>query len=172
MDRLRVLLRVILALTLTCPTVGFAQLKPPAIAKRAIADPTMVINDRGAKLEVLATQRATRSFDTQGRLIIHHVMRTAATSPLNSNHLGVVFNHTMQQQGYTTGEIAFMMKAGSTAPSASAAYPGLKKLTPSGLYIVLAASPSQFVSLTKQLQANPQIAWVEPIVVYGQTAKP
>ena len=172
MRHARATLKLTLALALLSPALGLAQIKPPVSAKRAMADPTMVIEDRGAKLEVLATERATRTLDAQGRRLIHRVRHAATAAPLNSHELGVVFNHTMQQQGYTTGEIAFVMRSGSPAPKAGADYPGLRKLTATGLYVVRATTPAQFVSLTKQLQKDTRIAWVEPIVIYGPTARP
>src|SRR5258708_17766166 len=107
--------------------------------------------------------------DALGRRILHQVTRASASSPINDQHLGVVFNHTMQQQGYTTGEIAFQSKTGK-APADGTTLPGLKRLTAGGLYVVRARTPSEFVSLTKQLQARADVAWVEPVVIYGPSA--
>jgi len=146
-----------------------AQLKPPPQTPTSVTDPSMVIEDRGSTLEVFSTQRATPLADASGRRILQQVKKTSATATIDANHLGVVFNHAMQQQGYTTGEIAFQSKAGPVAADL-AALPGFKQLTPGGLYVVRARTPSEFVALAKRLQARGDVAWVEPVVIYSPTS--
>ncbi|MGH8201620.1 MAG: hypothetical protein ACREVO_14875 [Steroidobacteraceae bacterium] len=157
---------VLLALVLTA-IPALAQLRPPVPVPRAILNQNLVIEDRGARLEVLPAVRATPAMDPATGRVRQFVNKSAATSRIDQRHLGVVFNHTMQQQGYVTGEIAFMMKAGHTPTGDRSVYPGLRKLTASGLYEVVAHTPAQFVAVTKALQRRSDIAWVEPIVIYG-----
>lgn len=164
MDRLRIAL-----LSLLVAPAAFAQLSPPVRPRAVVSNSAMVIEDRGAKIEVLPNERATTAVDAASGRTVHRLQRAAATAPMNDERLGVVFNYTMQQQGYATGEIAFMMRPGATPDTGSGNFPGLKRLTASGLYIVRATTPAQLVSLTKELQSNHRVAWVEPIVVYASS---
>lgn len=157
----RRLLLLILAITGTAQ----AQLTAPQRTPPAVKDPSMVINDRGAQLEVIPDKRAILYPDQAGRLVNHHVISASTAEPIGSRHLGVVFNHAMQQQGYITGEIAFKMKSGQQFTGEQAQYPGLKKL--GAIYVLLARSPREFITLVKRLQQRTDIAWVEPVVTYG-----
>jgi hypothetical protein len=147
-----------------------AQLYPPARAARPISDPTMVVTDRGAKLEVYPTKRAMVVADAAGRAGMHRVFAAGATSPLGPHQLGVVFNHSMQAQGYITGEIAFKMKAGDAVAGFSPAlYPGLKKVSNPAVYVVNARTPAEFLTVLRRLQQRSDLEWVEPTVTYGPT---
>ena len=74
----------------------------------------------------------------------------------------------MQQQGYVSGEIAFKMKAGSTAKSFnSALYPGLKKITNPEVYAVNTRTPAEFMKVMKRLQVRTDVERVVPTVIYG-----
>jgi hypothetical protein len=128
----------------------------------------MVVIDRGATLEVLPTGRATPRADASGRVVSHHVMTSSATAPIGPRQLGVVFNHSMQQEGFITGEIAFKLRAGhTTAELSPALYPGLKQITPPAVYVTNARTPSEFIKIVKRLQGRPEVEWVEPIVSYS-----
>jgi hypothetical protein len=147
-----------------------AQLSPPTRNIAPVMDPTMVIVDRGAKLEIFPTQRAVSKSDSNGREIVHHVVVDSADSAISPLQLGVVFNHAMQQQGYISGEIAFKMKAGLRLSGFSASsYPGLKKITNPEVYVVNARTPAEFMAVLKRLQARSDLEWVEPTVIYGPT---
>jgi hypothetical protein len=149
-----------------------AQLTPIPRAIQPISDPAMVVNDRGAKLEVYPTKRATVGADAAGRASTHRVFAASATSPLGPQQLGVVFNHAMQAQGYITGEIAFKMKAGHTVTGFDPSlYPGLKKVTSPAVYVVNARTPVEFMKSLKRLQARSDIEWVEPTVTYGSAER-
>jgi hypothetical protein len=161
---------VMLALMLTLAgTTGFAQLQPAPRAIQKVADPSMVIEDRGSKLEVIPTKRAVQHMLVSGRQVIDSVFPAERSAPINPQQLGVVFNHAMQVEGYITGEIAFEMKDGLQATDwlDATTYPGLAKLTEPNVYLVLARTPSEFVEVLKRLQERTDMEWVEPIITYG-----
>lgn len=145
-----------------------AQLKAPARELKPIADPSMVVDDRGASLEVYPTKRAYPEADATGRASTHRVVTMEVGAPIGPAQLAVVFNHAMQQQGYASGEITFKIKAGHSVSAVRAAgYPGMKRISKSGIYALYSRTPAEFVSLLKQLQKRPDLEWVEPTVVYG-----
>ena len=160
---------LVLSMTLLLATdTAIAQLHAPERVLPQVADPSMVVMDRGAKLEVFPTKRATASIDSSGRAVVRHVAIASATAPIGPKQLGVVFNHAMQAQGYITGEIAFKMKPGHTASGLRAAlYPGLKRITEPEVYVVNARTPVEFIAMFKRLQHRSDIEWVEPTVTYG-----
>jgi len=165
----RVIFAVILALA---GNVALADLRPPQRTLQPITDPTMVVMDRGSKLEIFPAERATPSLDSSGRTVIHHVTVASASTPIGPHQLGVVFNHAMQQQGYITGEIAFKVKDGHTFSGSPALYPGLKEITKPAVYVVNARTPAEFIKVLKRLQARSDLEWVEPTVIYGAPARP
>jgi hypothetical protein len=157
-------------------SVAGAQLPPPVPrALPPVGDPSMVIDDRGAPLEVLPTQRATPVVSSSGSgHIAHQVTAVAASAPIGPQQLGVVFNHALQQQGYISGEITFKMKD-ALAPGSdfgAAQYPGLRKLLNPNIYVVVARTPAEFVQVVKRLQQRTDVEWVEPIVNYGRSGAP
>jgi hypothetical protein len=150
---------------------AFAQLKAPPHTLVEVVDPANVINDRGSKLEVYPTQRATPLLDAQRLNVVHRVTVASANSPIGAQQLGVIFNHAMQQRGFITGEIAFRSMTGVVPSNMTASsYPQLKRVTASGVYVVKAATPAEFISLMQRLQARKDLEWVEPTVTYGPTA--
>jgi hypothetical protein len=73
----------------------------------------------------------------------------------------------MQQRGVISGEIAFMMKPGASAITLNSPdYPGLKRVLPTGLYVVNTRTPAEFLAVLKRLQGRPDLQWVEPTVQY------
>ncbi len=165
--------RLIFSLIMTLVTsTALADLRPPQRTLQPIVDPSMVVMDRGAKLEVLPTQRATASLDSSGRRVIHHVTIASASEPIGQHQLGVVFNPAMQARGYITGEIAFKMKAGSAFVGNRALYPGLKLITTPAVYVVNARTPAEFIKVLKRLQGRTDLEWVEPTVMYGSESAP
>jgi hypothetical protein len=161
----RLILSIVLAL-IVCP--AHADLTAPVRTVAPITDPTMVVLDRGAKLEVFPMKRAVAATDSAGRTVMHHVVPASANTAIGPSQLGVVFNHSMQQQGYISGEIVFKMKVGHTADSfSSSLYPGLKKITNPEVYVVNARTPAEFLKVFKRLQARSDLEWVEPSVMYG-----
>jgi hypothetical protein len=162
----RAAISVMLLLT---SAVCFAQIKPTPRVMESVSDESMVINDRGSKLEVFLALRAVRKMSTSGKRNAHSEFRARKSAPINAQQLGVVFNHAMQARGYITGEIAFKMKNGLQATDwlDESSYPGLAKLTPPNTYLVVARTPSEFIELTKRLQARTDMEYVEPIVIYG-----
>jgi hypothetical protein len=161
----RLIVSIALA-TIACPV--YAELSAPARELQPITDPSMVVMDRGSELEVLAQKRAVAATTGTGRMVAHRVFVAEPGSPISSKQLGVVFNHTMQQEGYISGEIAFQMKSGARLgrPDPSL-YPGLKRITKPEVYVVYARTPAEFLDVLKRLQARPDLEWVEPTVVYG-----
>lgn len=158
----------VVMLALACSS-GFAQLQPIPRVIQKVADPIMVIDDRGSKLEVLPTMRAAQQLSTSGKQVVHLVSPASEFEPISPQQLGMVFNHAMQVQGYITGEIAFKLKDGLQATDRldTASYPGLAKLTAPNVYLVVARTPSEFVEIVKRLQSRPDMEWVEPMVTYG-----
>jgi hypothetical protein len=161
----RLLLSIALVF-LVCP--AYADLTAPVRMVAPITDPTMVVVDRGAKLELFPMKRAVPTTDSAGRAVMHHVVRASADAAIGPHQLGVVFNHSMQQQGYISGEIVFKIKVGHTADSfSSSLFPGLKKITNPEVYVVNARTPAEFLKVFKRLQARSDLEWVEPSVIYG-----
>ena len=147
-----------------------AELQPPGRTIQPVTDASMVVMDRGAKLEIFPTKRATAAFDSSGRIVAQHVTAASANSTIGPHRLGVVFNHALQQRGYITGEIAFKMKVGQTAIDFEPTlYPGLKKITSPEVYVVNTRTPAEFMRVMKRLQARQDLEWVEPTVTYAPT---
>jgi hypothetical protein len=153
---------------------SFAQIKPMPRAMQSVTDESMVINDRGSKLEVFPALQAVKKMSISGKGNVHYEIVARKSEMINPQQLGVVFNNAMQVWGYITGEIAFKMKDGMQATDwmDQSSYPGLAKLTEPNIYLVVARTPTEFVELTKQLQARTDMEWVEPIVVYGPGPAP
>jgi hypothetical protein len=150
---------------------ALAQLPVPPAPSHPIIDPANIIVDRGSRLEIFPGQRATPASDPSHHRIVHRVSAANAGDPLSARRLGVIFNHELQQQGYITGEIAFQPKTGAGISDLPATlYPGLRKITASGIYIVRAGTPAEFIAALKRLQARQDLQWVEPIVIYGPSA--
>ena len=128
---------------------------------------------RGSKLEVIPTQRAIPRTNAAGQPMANHIATASAAEAINAAHLGVVFNHAMQAQGFITGEISFQVKPGRTLPVLDpASYPGLKWITKPEVYVVVARNPAEFVTVLKRLQARTDLKWVEPTVQYGPSDAP
>jgi hypothetical protein len=162
---------LILSLVLFAMTSAHAQLHAPERQLQPIADPANVLMDRGSKLEVLPTMRAVPKTDSTGQVTAHHLLQANAGNAIGPQQLGVVFNHSMQQQGYISGEIAFKLRAGSTAKSfSSTLYPGLKRVTNPEVYVVNTRTPAEFMKVMKRLQARSDVEWVAPTVIYGPAA--
>jgi hypothetical protein len=152
--------------------------RPLAQSVAGTSNPLMIIRDRGTDLEVLAGVRAlAMQKDRSGRakektlgvVGTHRLVLRNATRPFSvPDEVGVVFNHTLKLHGVTTGEITFQLKTGSTPYPASekVTYPGLRKLTNPDVYLVVARTPVEFVSLFKEISARADVRWSEPIVTY------
>src|SRR5260221_5549348 len=159
---------LILSLVLLAVSSANAQLHAPERQLRSIADPANVLTDRGSSLEVLPTMRAIPKTNSTGQVTAHHLWQAKAGNPIGPKQLGVVFNHSMQQQGYISGEIAFKLKAGSIGKSfSSALYPGLKRITNPEVYVVNTRTPAEFMKVMKRLQTRTDVEWVVPTVIYG-----
>ena len=165
----RSLLLLIAALLVTGPAL--ADLRPPERTLQPVTDPSMVVLDRGAKLEVLATERATATVDSSGLRVLQHRIVASTGAAIGPNQLGVVFNHAMQARGYITGEITFKAKSGQIFTTQNPQlYPGLKVIVAPSVYAVTTRTPAEFIRVLKRLQARPDIEWVEPTVTYETTA--
>lgn len=161
---------ILLALALAVGPVH-ADLQPPPRSLQPVLDPSMVVLDRGAQLEVFPSKRAIPQADATGRMTVHEVISARSDSMIGPGHLGVVFNHSMQQQGYISGEITVKLKAAhSAAALKSLSYPGFKKITSPEVYVVNARTPAEFLKVLKSLQARTDLEWVEPTVGYGPAA--
>jgi hypothetical protein len=163
------MIRFIIALAagLVSSNVSLADLRPPPRTVQAVSDPSMVVMDRGAKLEVFPTRRAMPTLSSSGQKIVQEVANASASAPIGPQQLGVVFNHAMQQKGYITGEIVFKVKGGHAFSGSGTQYPGLKEITKPAVYAVNARTPAEFITVLKRLQARSDLEWVEPTVTYG-----
>jgi len=150
---------------------SFAQLPGAAPAAQAVRDPTMVVEDRGQKLEFLPTLRAAPEMMSGGRIVVHRLTIARADAPFAQKSLGVVYNHTIQAQGFLTGEITFSPKAGTLpADIQTAGYHGLKKIVPPNVYEVVARTPAELKALFGSLKARSDLEWVEIPINYGISA--
>jgi len=145
-------------------------MKPSTIRQakqqRAVQDPSMVIEDRGTKLEVLPTLRAIQVDAAPERKIV----RSAASAALSpSAGFGIIRNHTRGVDAVYTGEIAFQAKQTLDLEHGTewSELPGIRKLTQTNVYLVTATSPQEFVRLTKLIATKPEVDWVQPVVLYN-----
>ncbi len=148
-----------------------AEMRPIARTVVPVTDATMVVDDRGVKLEVFPNKRAAVGTNTVGRAAVQRVQVASAETPFSRLQPGLVFNHAYQQYGYITGEIAFRLKGGS-APGADfppSLYPSLKKIGTLDMYAVTAPTPRVFLEVLKRLQARTDLDWVVPTVTYFPT---
>ncbi|MGH9641206.1 MAG: hypothetical protein ACRD3Q_02145 [Terriglobales bacterium] len=166
---IRPIVFVVLGALATGTTLADMQLRPRAL--QPVTDSSMVVMDRGAKLEVFPTKRATVSPNGSLPGVVHHVTNASATAPIGPQQLGVVFNHAMQAQGYISGEIAFKVKAGQSFSGSPSLYPGLKRIIAPAVYVANARTPAEFIAVLKRLQGRTDLEWVEPTVTYESAAK-
>ena len=149
-----------------------AQIVPAGQAKpAAIADSAMVFEDRGQQLEIYPALRATPALKPGTPVVEHRLSSAGESTPIGPRSLAVIFNHALQARGYLTGEITFKPKREGLPTGLDAAnYPGLAKIVEPNIYVVLAASPKEFIGLLNRLKAHADLEWVEPVVVYGTAA--
>lgn len=155
----------LIALMLLTVLPAGAQLRLPQRNLQPVKDPAMVLIDRGARLEVLPTQRLVTALDATSHHMVRRPTQTSSSTPLDAGHLGVVFNHALQRQGYITGEIAFKVKNGRSFEGIQ--YPGLRQVLAPSLYVVNARTPTEFIRLVKELQSRTDLEWVQPTVSYA-----
>ena len=149
-----------------------AQIVPLRRQTVAVVDPSMVLNDRGMKIEIYATTRVTLMTGPSGRSVIQSVQKASAESPISALQPGVLFNHSMQQYGYFSGEIALQLKgprdgAGSSPSASLASLPGFARIGTTGTYVVRARNSAEFAQLLTDLNARTDLTWVEPTIIYG-----
>jgi hypothetical protein len=151
------------------PAIAQMQAQQQARPTRPVADPQMVIQDRGMQLEVLPTLRAA-SRAQDGRT--HHSLeRATSQETFSKTRVGVVFNHSMHMYGLLTGEISFKLKPNVSIGSLDPSYlPSLTQIVAPDTYVVKAQTPAQFVSLFRALKVNDGLEWIEPYVTYGTVA--
>jgi len=144
-----------------------AELRAPAANHRQVLDEAMVVDDRGSRLEIYPAKRATEHGDALQRGIRHRVFSPGVNAAIGSRQLLVVFNHSLQQQGYANGEITFQMKGTSSADVVAAQMPGARQISSSGIFALQATTPAEFVGLMRQLARRQDLKWFEPTIVYG-----
>ncbi|HTT09843.1 MAG TPA: hypothetical protein VMG60_03050 [Burkholderiaceae bacterium] len=150
---------------------SLAQLPAPAPAAPSIRDPAMVVEDRGQKLEFFPTLRAAPQMMSGGRIVVHRLTVARADAPFAPKSLGVAYNHTIQAQGFLTGEITFSPKGGTLpADIQGAGYHGLRKIVPPNVYEVVARTPAELKALFGSLKARSDLEWVEIPINYGISA--
>jgi len=155
----------------TYASPSFAQLPVPSQTSQQVRDPTMVVEDRGQKLEFFSTLRASPEVMSGGRVVVHRVKVARADAPFGPKSLGVVYNHTIQAQGFLTGEVTFKPReSGLPSDIESAGYHGLKKIVEPNIYVVVARTPAELKALFAALKARNDLDWVEIPVNYGISA--
>jgi hypothetical protein len=161
-----------LMICLTVP-IHLAAMTPRDQTQRSIQDPSMMFKDRGSLLEVLPKQRVLRQIDSSGRSNVQVLTTVDPSAPMGPLNLGVVFNHTIQKEGYINGEITFRVKRGQRIGDFDKSrYPGLKLILDSNVFVVTARTPADFMNLLKRLQNRADLVWVEPNVVYRRSNAP
>lgn len=142
---------------------------PPQRAKAAVIDPEWVVNDRGSNLEIRPLTRATLATDSHNRISIKKVIQASPSSAISATQLGVVYNHAMQQYGYISGEISYIMKSNGDLASelTSLGYPAPTALLGGKIHVVNARSVQEFVKIMSLLQSRNDVETVEPTVTYG-----
>lgn len=163
---------VVTAALMGCALPTDAQIVPATRTKpAAVADPAMVIQDRGQALEIYPTLRAAPNVKPGTPEVRHALSSATDSAPMGPRALGVIYNHALQVHGYLTGEIAFQPK-GDAPPAGidATSYPGLAKITQPNTYVVLASTPKEFIALFNRLKARSDLEWVEAIVVYDVAA--
>jgi hypothetical protein len=159
----------ILTVLALASSVCFAQLTPNLKPIAKVSDPRMVLDDRGSKLEIFPTKRASEHRSASGDKTERRVIKAKRSAPIGPQQLGVVFNHAMQARGYINGEISFKLKddqqPGSDFDAKS--YPGLAKVTDPNVYVVVAHTIAEYIAVFKRLKARTDLEWVEPTVTYG-----
>jgi hypothetical protein len=179
MNRLYIALIIAVALT----NVGQAQMQVSSahvasLSVAGVSDPTMIVRDRGTDLEILAGVRAVKLQATTSGAALQKTLGVLGSKTIVQSNpdrafaipteFGVVFNHTLNLHGVTTGEITFQLKPGVTAQSfGKQNYPGFRKLTNPNVFIVVTNTPAEFVKTFKAIQARSGVSWVEPNVTYG-----
>lgn len=155
------------AVVLLLAGTACAQLKVPETPRRAVANSSNVFDDRGAQIELLPQSRLAAATSADGSR--SYAVTAAATGDvLDAQHLGLVFNHSLQATGAISGEITFQLRTGLLADTWSTAqYPGLKQIVKPNVYVVNARSMSEFAALLQTLQRDARVQWVEPTIQYG-----
>lgn len=165
---MRIVFLIITFGLLGCAMPIDAQIVSQVRAKQAVVDSTMVFEDRGQQFELYPTLRATPAVVAGKAGSQHQLSAAGKGAPIGPRHLGVVFNHALQIQGFLTGEITFKPKGdGPPVGFDAASYPGLAKLTNPNTYVAVASSPAEFLALFNRLKSREDLEWVEAIVIYG-----
>lgn len=159
----RFFLSLILAVTSGTPPPDHHPAAQPAAPA---ATTSLLVEDAGGRLELFPTRRAALEAGSAGRGVAHRVVSASATAPIGPRGLGVLYNHTLGQQGYYTGEIAFGMQPGHGTPPDGAAVGDVAPGGAPGVYHISARTPAEFARLLGNLQARPDVAWVHPAVIY------
>jgi hypothetical protein len=143
-----------------------AQIRPPARQVVAVVNPDMVIEDRGAKLEIYPERRLDLLKSSEGMAVMQERSTRATSTTPFSGRPALAFNHAYQQYGYVTGEVTFKFKSGVSRPSLSSVAPGARKVGNLDMFVVVATSPTELVALVERLKARTDLQWVEPTVKY------
>ena len=156
---------VLLSLSVSVPAV--AQLRPPQRDAVRILNPDMVIETRGARIEIYPERRVDLLSNAQGVTTMRERAATAsATSAPLSSRPALVFNHAYRQYGYASGEITFKFKREVARPPLTDISPEARKIGNLDMFVVTAKSPADFVALVERLRARPDLEWVEPTISY------
>lgn len=162
-------MRSIIAIVLLTATAtsAWGQLHPPTLSVHTVGDRTNVFQHVGSDIEVFPTQRAVRVNNVSGIAQVNAVTTYPSTTPYSQSLRGVVFNYALQQYGCTIGEVAFMLKPNSSLNQLPLnASMHAKKILKSGVYVVTANTPQNFLDIVRTLQHNAAVAWVEPHIKY------
>jgi hypothetical protein len=127
-------------------------------ASRPVANPDMLIQFNGKKIEVLPNSRAIKQGSS------YSVITTDAADSLSPERLGVAYSYTSKGIVPLSGEISFKARPGFNVGSLGSMSSKLKILVPPDVYIFNVNSPAELVNSIKTLQTNVGIEWVEPFI--------
>ena len=132
-------------------------------------DPSQVIPlFAGSSIGLIPDKRVQISRSTE---TMQPPMRKAVSAsledPISSLQRAVVYNKSMQAYGLLSGEITFAMQSGLDAISLDwGSASGPRPLGPPDVYVVNAASGTEFVRIFNMLKSARGVKWVEPSVDY------
>lgn len=159
--------RILIATLISLASVAaVAQLQAPKRIPMAVKNPDMVMETRGAKIEIYPERRVSIIKSTAGQTAMREVTDGGAAATISARAPALVFNHAYQQYGYATGEIAFKFKAFAPTDVSAAVGSTARKVGTLDMYVVNAKTPAELVSLTEKLQTRADIQWVVPTVTY------
>jgi hypothetical protein len=122
----------------------------------------------GASIGLVPDRRVRISAPSgPAQLSVRKAVIASLEDPISSSQRAVVYNKSMQAYGLLSGEITFAMQSGLDAISLDwGSASGPRPLGPPDVYVVNAASGTEFVRIFNMLKSAIGVKWVEPSVEY------